>query len=69
MWYVKTTLEEEKEYCSRRTNVLIFVQYLEKENEDSDIMFAPKYREEDYNIFQDIKTVTALNDDFMREFF
>lgn len=62
-------MEEEKEYCSRRTNVLIFVQYLEKENEDSDIMFAPKYREEDYNIFQDIKTVTALNDDFMREFF
>ena len=48
---------------------MIFVQYLEKENEDSDIMFAPKYREEDYNIFQDIKTVTALNDDFMREFF
>lgn len=30
-------------------------------------MFAPKYREEDHNIVQDIKTVTTLNDDFMGE--
>ena len=64
MRYIEMTIEEARK-CDKNTKVLVAVQNLEEE--DIDIIFVPKRRNEYEQIFEDVKTVASLCDDFVKQ--
>jgi len=65
MQYIEMTIEEALYRCSKNTKVLVAVQNLEEN--DSDIVFAPKYKREYKEMFKDVKTAVSLRDDFIKQ--
>lgn len=65
MQYIEVTVEEALKICGKKGKVLVATQSLEEE--DVNIVFVPKKREEYNRIFEDVKTVASLCDDFVRQ--
>lgn len=65
MTYVEISIEDAMKICKRNTRVLIAEQDLEKD--DCDIIFVPKEVNEYDTIFNNIKTVLKLTDDFIKQ--
>lgn len=65
MQYVEVTVEEALKICGKNGKVLVATQSLEEE--DVNVAFVPKKREEYDKIFEDVKTVASLCDDFAKQ--
>lgn len=65
MTYVEISIEDAMKICKRNTRVLVAEQDLEKD--DCDIIFVPKEVNEYDTIFNNIKTVLKLTDDFIKQ--
>jgi predicted patatin/cPLA2 family phospholipase len=65
-YYAEMTVEEAMKKCGRNARVLVAVQNLENNNED-DIIFTKKKREEYNELFENIKTVASIYDDFVKQ--
>ena len=65
MRYIEMTIEEAMKRCNKNKKVLVAVQDLEDDNVD--IVFVQKERNEYQTIFEDVKTVASACDDFVRQ--
>lgn len=65
MKYVEMTIEEAMKICNKNDKVLVAVQDLT--DDDDNIVFLKKRREDYENIFEDVKTVASLCDDFVKQ--
>ena len=65
MRYVEMTIEEAMNRCNKNKKVLVAVQDLEDDNVD--IAFVQKGRNEYQTIFEDVKTVASACDDFVKQ--
>ena len=65
MTYVEISIEDAMKICKRNTRVLVAEQDLEKD--DCNIIFVPKEVNEYDTIFNNIKTVLKLTDDFIKQ--
>lgn len=65
MYYAEMTVEEAMKKCGKNAKVLVAIQNLEEEN--TDVIFVNKKREEYNELFEDIKTVASLYDDFIKQ--
>ena len=65
MRYVEMTIEEAMRRCNKNKKVLVAVQDLEDDN--IDVVFVQKERNEYQTIFEDVKTVASACDDFVRQ--
>lgn len=65
MQYVEMTIEEAMKKCKKNTKILVATQDLAEENVD--IIFVPKRENEYNNVFEDVKTVASLCDDFVNQ--
>lgn len=65
MKYVEVTIEEALKRCNKNTKVLVAIQNLEED--DIDIVFALRQKETYGEIFEDVKTVASICDDFMNQ--
>lgn len=63
--YVEMTIEEAMKHCNKNKKVLVAIQDLEDDN--ADIVFVPKRKNEYADIFEDVKTVASLCDDFVKQ--
>ncbi len=66
MRYVEMTIEEAMKMCNKNAKVLVAIQNLE-EDDDVDIVFVPKRKENYGEIFENVKTVASIYDDFMNQ--
>lgn len=65
MQYIEMSIEEAMKKCKKNKKILVAVQDLTDNN--ADIIFVQK-RENEYNeVFEDVKTVVSLYDDFVRQ--
>lgn len=65
MRYVEMTIVDAIKYCNKNNKVLVAIQDLEDEN--ADIVFVLKKKNEYKEIFEDVKTVASLCDDFVKQ--
>ncbi len=65
MKYVEMTIEEAMKCCNKNNKVLVAIQDLEEN--DTDIIFVKKRREEYNDLFGDVQTVASLCDDFVKK--
>lgn len=65
MRYVEMTIEDAVKHCNKNKKVLVAIQDLEDDN--ADIVFVPKRKNEYAKIFEDVKTVASLCDDFVKQ--
>ena len=65
MQYIEMTIEEAFKRCDKNNNVLVAIQDLEKE--DCDIVFVKKEKNEYQALFEDVKTVASMCDDFVKQ--
>ena len=65
MQYIEMTIEEAFKRCDKNNKVLVAIQDLEKE--DCDIVFVKKERNEYQTLFDDVKTVASLCNDFAKQ--
>lgn len=65
MRYIEMTIEEAMKRCNKNKKVLVAVQDLEDDN--IDVVFVQKERNEYQTIFEDVKTVASACDDFVRQ--
>ena len=65
MKYVEMTIEEAMKRYNKNKKVLVAVQDLEDDNVD--IAFVQKGRNEYQTIFEDVKTVASACDDFVKQ--
>ena len=63
--YMEVTVEEALKICGKNGKVLVATQNLEED--DVNIAFISKKREEYSKIFEDVKTVASMCDDFVRQ--
>lgn len=63
--YIEVTVEEALKICGEKGKVLVATQNLE--DDDVNVAFVPKKREEYDKIFEDVKTVASLCDDFAKQ--
>lgn len=66
MRYVEMTIEEAMKRCSKNTKVLVAIQNLE-EDDEIDMIFIPKKKEEYRKMFEDVKTAASLCDNFLKQ--
>ena len=66
MKYVEMTIEEAMKRCNKNAKVLVAIQNLE-EDDDIDVVFVPKRKETYGEIFEDVKTVASICDDFINQ--
>lgn len=59
------TIEDAMKCCNKNAKVLVAVQNLE--DDDCDVVFVRKKRSEYQSIFDDVKTVASICDDFVRQ--
>ena len=64
-YYAEMTVEEAMKKCGKNAKVLVAIQNLEEEN--TDVIFVNKKREEYNELFENIKTVASLYDDFIKQ--
>lgn len=65
MRYIEMTVEEAMKYCNKNDKVLVAIQDLE--NEDTDIVFVQKRRNDYRDIFRDAKTISSMCDNLIKE--
>ena len=65
MRYIEMTIEEAMKRCNKNKKVLVAVQDLEDDN--IDVVFVQKERNEYQTIFEDVKTVASACDDFVKQ--
>lgn len=65
MKLVEMTVDEAMRLCGGQAKVLVAVQNLEEE--DINVRFAQKQKEEYEQIFSDVETVASLCDDFVKQ--
>lgn len=63
--YVEMTIEEAMKSCNKNTKVLVAIQNLE--DDDCNIIFVKKRRNEYQEIFDDVKTAASICDDFVNQ--
>lgn len=66
MKLVEMTVEEAMRICGGQAKVLVAVQNLEDEN-DTNIQFTQKRREEYNQLFADVEMVASMCDDFVKQ--
>lgn len=65
MQYVEMSVEEAMKKCKKNARILVAVQDLAEE--DVDIVFIQKKGNDCKDIFEDVKTVASLCDDFISQ--
>jgi len=65
MQYIEMTIEEAKKKCKKNAKVLVAVQDLEDDNVD--VVFVLKRRNEYDELFADVETVASLCDNFIKQ--
>ena len=65
MKYVEISIEEAMKRCKKNAKVLVAVQDLEDDNVD--VVFIQKGRNEYQSMFEDVKTVASACDDFVKQ--
>lgn len=65
MKLVEMTVEEAMKVCGKQAKVLVAVQDLEEEN--SNVQFVQKRKEEYGQLFSDVETVASICDDFVKQ--
>lgn len=65
MRYVEVSIEEAMKRCKKNAKVLVAEQDLE--NEDCNIVFVSKERDDYEKLFADIKTAATLSDELMEQ--
>ena len=65
MPYVEMTVEEAIKKCKKNAKILVATQDLA--DDDVDIIFVPKREHEYAEVFEDVKTVASLCDDFVKQ--
>lgn len=65
MQYVEMTVKEAKKRCKKNAKVLVAIQDLEDKN--LDVVFTSKKRGDYDELFEDVKTVASLCDDFVKQ--
>lgn len=65
MQYVEMTVKEAKKRCKKNAKVLVAIQDLEDENVD--VVFTLKKRGDYDELFEDVKTVASLCDEFVKQ--
>lgn len=65
MQYVEMTIEEAMKKCNKNTKILVAIQNLE--DDDVNTLFVLKRREEYGKLFEDVKTVASICDDFIKQ--
>lgn len=65
MQYIEMTIEEAMKRCNKNKKVLVAIQDLEDENVD--VIFVQKRKNEYNEIFDDVKTVASICDDFVKQ--
>lgn len=65
MKYVEMTIEDAMKCCNKNKKVLVAIQDLKDSN--IDIIFVSRKREEYNKMFEDVKTVASLCDDFVKQ--
>lgn len=65
MRYVEMTIAEALKHCNKNKKVLVAIQDLEDEN--ADVIFVQKKKDEYNQVFEDVKTVASLCDDFVKQ--
>lgn len=65
MRYVEMTIEEAMKRCNKNKKVLVAIQDLE--DNETDVIFVQKKRSEYNEVFEDVKTVASLCDDFVNQ--
>ena len=65
MYYAEMTIDEARNRCDKNTKVLVAIQNLE--SSDEDIIFVKKNRCEYNELFENIKTVSSLFDDYVKQ--
>ena len=65
MKYVEMTIEEAMKCCNKNKKVLVAIQDLEDDNVD--VVFVKKRKNEYDTIFDDVKTVASICDDFVKQ--
>lgn len=65
MQYVEMTVKEAKKRCKKNAKVLVAIQDLEDENVD--VIFVQKKKDEYDALFADVKTVSSLCDEFVKQ--
>lgn len=65
MQYVEMTVEEAKKCCKKNAKVLVAIQDLEDDNVD--VIFVPKKKSEYEKLFDDVKTVAGIYDEFIKQ--
>lgn len=65
MKLVEMTVEEAMKVCGKQAKVLVAVQDLEEENPN--VQFVQKRKEEYGQLFSDVETVASICDDFVKQ--
>lgn len=65
MQYIEMSIEEAKKCCKKNARVLVAIQDLK--NNNVDIVFIPKRRNEYEKLFEDVKSVAGIYDDFIKQ--
>ena len=65
MKYVEVSIEEAMKRCKKNAKVLVAEQDLEDDNVD--VVFIQKGRNEYQSMFEDVKTVASACDDFVKQ--
>lgn len=63
--YEEVTVEEALKRCGAKAKVLVAIDDMEDDN--TDVVFVLKRKSEYKEIFEDVKTVASLCDDFMKQ--
>lgn len=63
--YIEMTIDEAIKRCNKNSTVLVAIQDLT--NGEDEVGFIKKNREEYSNIFDDVKTVASMCDDFAKQ--
>ena len=66
MNYIEMTIEEAMKRCNKNAKVLVAIQNLE-EDDNIDTVFILKRRSEYREMFDDVKTVASICDDFVKQ--
>jgi hydroxymethylpyrimidine pyrophosphatase-like HAD family hydrolase len=66
MKLIEMTVEEAMQLCGKQAKVLVAVQNLEDENDDN-LHFAVKQKDDYDKIFEDVKTVASQMNDLVKQ--
>lgn len=65
MRYVEISIDEAIKKCKKNAKILVAIQDLE--DDDVDIVFVQKKSSDYQEVFEDVKTVASLCDDFVKQ--